>query len=190
MPSIDEIRQGLRALCAGPINTVVATVKSVDEEALSMVCTPVGEGADYEDVRLKASISSEESGLYVVPKKGTSVLLGIINNDPDTTYLHTAEAVDKIIAIAGNSSIKISNDKIEMNGGALGGLIKIEALVSYLQTIDTWTQKLKQVIDVSSYPTAATGAPDTFHAALKTVIDPIGSTSISQVAIEDTKITH
>ena len=136
MTTYDDIRQGLKALCAGPVQTVVAVVKSVDEAKLSMVCTPSGGGADYEDVRLKAAISSDHSGLYPIPEVNTSVLLGIINDDPDTTFLLTAEKVVKIIAKVGDMVMEIKPTEIVFNGGELGGLVKIEPLVSRINNIE------------------------------------------------------
>lgn len=187
MANLDDIRQGLKALCAGPINTVVATVKSVDEDTLSMVCTPAGGGADYEEVRLKATIGDDESGVYVIPKAGTSVLLGIINDDPDSTYLHLAQSVNKIILIVGNSKIVMTNGKIEMNEGSLGGLVKIDTLVSQINAIKTDINALKTAL------TAWVPASGDGGLALKTAITAYSGQVLQPLLkkeIEDTKITH
>lgn len=174
------IRKELLKLIASASDCLkVAKVLSVDKSRQTCKVQIISDNVEV-TARLRAVENNEDKGSWYVPKVGSTVVVGRMAQFKRHVVLMFSE-IDEM---------HITCDKVVYNGGTLGGLIKIDALVSYLQTIDTWTQKLKQVIDVSSYPTAAPGSPDTFHAALKTAIDPIGSTNINKGAIEDTKFTH
>ncbi len=176
----DLIRKELLKLITSTSDCLkVAKVLSVDKAKQTCKVKLVSDDVEV-TARLRSVEDSENKGSWYAPKVGSTVVVGRMAQFKRHVVLMFSE-IDEM---------HITCDKVVYNGGTLGGLIKIDALVSYLQTIDTWTQKLKQVIDVSSYPTAAPGSPDTFHAALKAAIDPIGSTNVSKGALENTKIKH
>lgn len=117
MDDIHKIKDCLRELAGGaPIETEVAKVLSVDGAVCKV--SRVRDGMVIDRVRLNA-ISTADKGIVVTPKTGTYVLvsrLGEVN-----WFVTLCGEVEKI-------SIDAEAD-IVINGGQLGGLIKIEDLI-------------------------------------------------------------
>ncbi len=117
MDDIHKIKDCLRELAGGaPIETEVAKVLSVDGAVCKV--SRVRDGMVIDRVRLNA-ISTANKGIVVTPKTGTYVLvsrLGEVN-----WFVTLCGEVEKI-------SIDAEAD-IVINGGQLGGLIKIENLI-------------------------------------------------------------
>lgn len=70
-------------------------------------------------VRLRASVGELEQQLLVVPKVGTAVIVGSLSGDLADLAVLVVDAVDRI----------------EINGGQLGGLVNIEPLVEGLNDL-------------------------------------------------------
>lgn len=117
MDDIHKIKECLRELAGfAPIETEVAKVLSVDGAACKV--SRVRDGMVIDKVRLNA-ITTADKGIVVIPKTGTYVLvsrLGEVN-----WFVTLCGEVEKI-------SIDAEAD-IVINGGQLGGLIKIEDLI-------------------------------------------------------------
>lgn len=117
MDDIHKIKDCFRELAGGaPIETEVAKVLSVDGAVCKV--SRVRDGMVIDRVRLNA-ISTADKGIVVTPKTGTYVLvsrLGEVN-----WFVTLCGEVEKI-------SIDAEAD-IVINGGQLGGLIKIEDLI-------------------------------------------------------------
>ena len=92
-------------------------VVSVEETT----CTVRFGSADVSGIRLRASEASEDAQMLIVPRVDSAVLVGSLSGD--LTQLAVV-AVDAI-------------DRIEINGGKLGGLINITSL----------TDKINQLVD-------------------------------------------
>ncbi len=102
---------------AGPQQLAVyqGEVVSVDGET----CTVKFASQRVEGVRLRASLAEVEEQLLVVPKVGSAVVVGSLSGD-------LAELVVLVVD---------EIERIEINGGKLGGLVNIEPLVNGLNDL-------------------------------------------------------
>ena len=102
---------------AGPQQLAVyqGEVVAVDGET----CTVEFASQRVAGVRLRASLAEVEEQLLVVPKVGSSVVVGSLSGD-------LAELVVLVVD---------EIERIEINGGKLGGLVNIESLVDKLNEL-------------------------------------------------------
>ena len=102
---------------AGPQQLAVyqGEVVAVDGET----CTVEFASQRVDGVRLRASLAEVEEQLLVVPKVGSAVVVGSLSGD-------LAELVVLVVD---------EIERIEINGGKLGGLVNIEPLVDKLNEL-------------------------------------------------------
>lgn len=86
-----------------------------------ITCTVRFGSADVSGVRLRASEASEDAQLLIVPRVGSAVIVGSLSGDLTQLAVLSVDAIDRI----------------EVNGGKLGGLINIEEL----------TKKINMLVD-------------------------------------------
>src|SRR5690606_16877130 len=110
-----EIIQKLKEVVKQPVQTFVASVQEVDEEQATIVALPIG-GPELPDVRLRAAIDGAEDGVILFPEVGSTVLVGIIGNDPDTAFVCRCTKVIKAKLKIGNSTLEISTEGFLLNG--------------------------------------------------------------------------
>lgn len=89
------------------------TVDKVDKENKAMDVTGVIDQLEYYDVQLGMG------ALCIYPKPGTTCLVGIIEGQETDAFLISADEVDEIV----------------LNGGTLGGLVKVGELTERLNLI-------------------------------------------------------
>lgn len=75
--------------------------------------------AELSEIRLRASLTDNDRNILVVPKVGTSVVLGCISGDYNNMVVLQIDEIDSIT----------------INGGELGGLIKIKELTDKLNAL-------------------------------------------------------
>ena len=111
-----KLIRNIRA-AAGPQQLAVyqGEVVAVDGET----CTVVFASQRVEGVRLRASLAEVEEQLLVVPKVGSAVVVGSLSGDLSELVVLVVDEVERI----------------EINGGKLGGLVNIEPLVNGLNDL-------------------------------------------------------
>ena len=121
---IDMIRE---AAGAQPMAIYQGIVKSVDD---GETCTVTFGSLDVSDIRLRASLADVDKQILLTPKVGSAVVVGSLSGDYTQMAVLQMDEVDSI-------KIGSSDDacKIELNGGELGGLVKIEELTSKLNEL-------------------------------------------------------
>ena len=107
------------------------TVDKVDKENKAMDVTGVIDQLEYYDVQLGMG------ALCIYPKPGTTCLVGIIEGQETDAFLISADEVDEIV----------------LNGGTLGGLVKVGEQDFVVQLLDApmapkWLETLKVVVMV------------------------------------------
>ena len=126
MNPLNEIRHSIenmsyRIVKRGGAGIFTAKVLSTDGDT----CRVDIDGLVVSDVRLRAVVNGEESGVLITPKTGSYVTVADLLGDlTQLTVVGFSEV--KKIAIDANSGI-------EINGNEYGGLVKIEDLVGTLQ---------------------------------------------------------
>lgn len=190
----EEIREKLKDLTAGPIQSFWAKVESVDEKERTCSVLPLDESPKLEDVMLKGDFDGDVSGITEFPAIGSQVVVSILNNDEDTAYLSKLTVVDKVVIngkLIGKVDVEIEGDldlqgKVTFNKGANLGVPLTPALVTVLNTIVADINALKALLAVlaqigTNAPSApvlgALVAPFNVYAAVPLI--PVEPTTIS-----------
>lgn len=105
------------AVGPAPIAVYQGIVVSVQD----ITCTVRFGDMDVEGVRLRASEAADDAQLLIVPRKNSAVIVGSLSGDLTQLAVLSVDAIERI----------------EINGGKLGGLINIEAL----------TNKVNELVD-------------------------------------------
>lgn len=105
------------AVGPAPIDVYQGIVVSVE----GITCTVRFGSLDVSGVRLRASEASDDSQLLIVPRKNSAVIVGSLSGDLSQLAVLAVDAIDRI----------------DINGGKLGGIINIETL----------TDKINQLVD-------------------------------------------
>ncbi len=79
-------------------------------------CTVIVDDIEISDVRLRASTTDNENEMLIVPKLGTTVIVGSLTGNLDELVILSYDEIETI----------------SINGGALGGLVKINELKTQL----------------------------------------------------------
>ena len=123
--------------------SLICTVDAVDKETRTVDCTPLDEGAPLLGVNLQANQESK-FGVVVYPRVGSYVVVGFVADGSAGIVLMTddIESIEMVVK-DDNTSLKITEDGIVMNGGSLRGLVKIAELEDNLNQLKTYVEKLK-----------------------------------------------
>src|SRR5665213_3363922 len=109
MDKKEQIRYSLQELASrfGPMNTMLAQVVSVDEDALT--CELVADEIEVYDVRLSPVLTGNES-VVLFPKVNSWVLCARIEHDEDWMII-SAEQIDKYRITAGSQVFEMDGEK-------------------------------------------------------------------------------
>lgn len=157
MKEFQEFRSKITTLIRDAAKTVMpGTVSAVDEK--TRTCTVKIGNVDYEEVRLYGLVKEGLKGFCFIPKVGSHVLAARIESsnelfialftEIDKVVLSIGEKVeatidestlhyknDQVALTVTNSKVELSAAEIIINGGELGGLVKIEALTAKLNAL-------------------------------------------------------
>lgn len=162
----ERVNKALKRLARGEqrVQVITGKVSAVN----GMVCdvVPSDGGAMMFDVRLTVTSSSDEVGCVAVPMVGSSVIIGMLNGDPNAwTVLHVERIERWFLNLPGKASIEARpNGNVLINGESYGGLVKVQELRSELQKVNTFLITLRTAI------TAAVPAPGDGGAAIKAAV--------------------
>ncbi len=132
-----EIRKLLEQFIGHRKNTMLAVVKEVDEQ--ENTCLVVDDETEIPGVRIQP-ITGGEKGMICIPAIGSYVLCGRIEMDEDWMMIQASEY-----------------SKIVINGGDLGGLVKIEPLIDWMGKVYADMQTLKT--QLNTWPVVGNSAP-------------------------------
>ena len=190
----EEIRERLKDLFAGPVQSFWAEVKSVNEAERTCSVNPINGSPALEDVMLKGDLDGNDSGITEFPAVGSQVVVSILNNDEDTAYLSKLTVVDKVVIngkLIGKVNLEIEGNldlqgKVTFNKGANLGVPLTPALVTVLNTIVADINALKALLAVlAQIGTNAPSAPvlgalvAPFNAYAAVPLIPVEPTTIS-----------
>lgn len=109
------IRNLQAAVGPAPITVYQGIVVSVEDTT----CTVRFGSMDVSGVRLRASEASDDAQMLIVPRKDTAVIVGSLSGDLSQLAVLSVDAVERI----------------EINGGKLGGLINIRELTEKINDL-------------------------------------------------------
>lgn len=168
----------------------VCKVKSVDETTHTCVVEPIGGGVPYYDVRINASATNEVNGLVCIPDIDSEVIISPLNNDAHAWAITKFSKVKKWrLNTVSNGVIELDiNGNIILNGGSLGGVPKVNPLLSKINALETSMNQLKTILGVTWIVT-----PNDGGAALKVAASTWAGASITPTTLSDlenTKVKH
>lgn len=99
------------ALSGCEMYLTVCTVDAVDEEARTIDCTPIDEGAQLLGVNLQAN-QSEKVGIVSLPAVGSEVVVGFIN--PAVAVAVLTMEVTKTILTIGDTEITVADNAVSL----------------------------------------------------------------------------
>lgn len=152
------------------IEAQLCTVTAVDAAARTVDCEPLDESAPLLGVNLQAN-QGLTSGMVLIPKVGSYVIVALMNDGVNGCVIATEE-VESAEIVIGETSVLVTEDGIVLNGGNLGGMVKVEALTSRINNIENDLNTLKEVF-AKWVP-----APQDGGAALKGVISSWASETL------------
>lgn len=170
-----------------PLLVNVGKVSNIDED--KRICDiTIDDDLKLNNCRLNAIIDSYSNKLLIVPKDNSMVAFIAIGGKLTEPLVIAYSEIEKILLTIGESDILIEDGKIEMNGGNLGGLIKLQQLESNLNKLKKYVEDLATMASTAMAPMAALDG----GASVTTFNTNWGATNaaFSFEDMEDTKITH
>jgi len=141
---MSNLRNIIRQLASDPASAaglMVCEVKAVDKEARTVDVEPLDEGAPLLGVNLQANQGSTV-GLVQIPRVGSSVVVATLSGY-DAGVVVLMEDIERLEIVIGNYSLEMTDEGITLNGGNLGGLVKVVALTERLNAIERDLNTLK-----------------------------------------------
>lgn len=147
-----------------PVVINAGTVKDVDKNECSATIVP-DDGSPELTVRLRSVLDDNATGVLLFPKKDSAVIYAAIENNPDNCLVIQYSEIDEFL-ITGQGDFKVEVDDqgtTKINGGNLGGLVKITPLKTNLEAIKSFATALQTAIvagfnGVGSGPSASGAA--------------------------------
>lgn len=109
------VRNLREAVGPTPITVYQGIVVSVED----ITCTVRFGEMDVSGVRLRASMVDDDAQMLIVPRKDSAVIVGSLSGDLSQLVVLSVDSVERI----------------EINGGKLGGLINIEELTAKINAL-------------------------------------------------------
>lgn len=181
----DVIRRSIKQMISESMTTqmVLGTVKSIDEQKRTCEVEIADDMMLY-DVRLTPV---DDASCYALPKVDSWVVIASLENSDTLNAVCMTSEIDKIVMSVNGCDIVISDGSIEINGGGLGGLIKIEDLVNKINAIEQDLNTIKTAFK------SWTVAPNDGGAALKAAAATWAGQTITTTKksdLENEKIKH
>lgn len=133
MDKKEQIRKGLKDLAAstGPLQTILATVVSVDEDELT--CVLEEDGLEIFDVRLRPVINENES-VTIIPKEGSWVMATRIEDEAEWMVIAVDE-IEKYRIVVGDMLFEMKDGKFMVKSGVENLGKCIDDLIAQIQLI-------------------------------------------------------
>lgn len=98
-----------------PVQVVAGKVVSTDTQAMTCQVAVEGRPTRY-DVRLRAVVS-DDTGLVAVPKAGSMVLVAMVDNMPQSSFVVATSELEKLQATIGNSYVEVTAQGMMLKRG-------------------------------------------------------------------------
>lgn len=161
---MNNIKETIRQLAQGGRQSVslVCTVDAVNKTARTVDCTPLDESAPLLGVNLQANQEST-FGVVAFPKVGSYVVVGFVADGAAGVVLLTDEVESVEVVISGDTaritadkdgvrvlmgddtSAELMKEGVILNGGGLGGIVKVEQLTEHFNAIENDINELKNI---------------------------------------------
>lgn len=144
---------------------LVCTVTAVDRQARTIDCIPIDESAPLLGVNLQAN-QETSLGIVAFPREGSYVIVslmaetgagaGIVIATDDIETLEVSIGQDKSrllidedqlhLQMGQQATLLLNKDGIALNGGKLGGMVKLQELQDNLNQLKRYIETMNQAI--------------------------------------------
>lgn len=179
---MNDIATAIKALARkkGVIPTIIIGEVTAFDSTKWLATISFNCGFSDDDIRVKAVMNSEAEGIFVEPVIGSKVLCGQIEDSKESLVVLTWSEIKRFRVIA---------DKIELNGDAFKGLVKLQQLESNLNALKQAIESLKSA--VASGITAVGAGPAANGATGATAFNTAAAAIQVQFQdMENKKVTH
>ncbi|MEG1998452.1 MAG: hypothetical protein RRY55_01310 [Bacteroidales bacterium] len=178
MDAYSSIKKSIRDMTSvsNASTLFTAKVKSVNGET----CTIEVDGCTLTDVRMRAVINGNSSKILITPSTDSYVLVADLSDNLSQLAVVSYSEVQKIEID--------SSDGIIINGGDLGGMIKIQELTKKLNDLVDWCKRHVHS-GVITAVSGGSGAPAVGTLGSSAAPTPAPS-SFNKEDYEDTKLKH
>lgn len=167
MSAFSDIIESIRKIVGETPTSLLCTVVSVDESAMTCEVKPVDSGANFLDVRLMADDAAPQTGFYLKPKVDSVVM---ISPQDDVTYF---------------VSMFSEVEEIWLHGNQFDGLVKVGGVVEKLNNLEGKVNDLISALQGITIPLAPSGTYP--FAPLFADISPLTETEQSDLENETVK---
>lgn len=108
-------------------------------------CTIDYDGLHLTDVRLTPTTTERQDTIEITPAKDSYVLVASLSGDLTNLEVIRADAVESVRIAIGDTVIFADKKGVILNGGKLGGMVKVGELVTKINTIERQLNSLKMV---------------------------------------------
>ncbi|MEO8589494.1 MAG: hypothetical protein ABI432_09010 [Flavobacteriales bacterium] len=144
--SAERANRALRDLMnrQAKVPVISGTVKAVSGYTCDV--EPSDGGALHYDVRLKVALTNADIGMYAIPKVGSRVLMAMLDNQPHNLVVIQVETATKyVVRLDGGAEVEMKGDgTLSLNGTQHGGLVKVQALRSDLNALNSLLTAMNQ----------------------------------------------
>ena len=175
------------------LDVYYAYVNTYDAKTCSCSCTLVSGNSDI-DLSSVNLMSESNDGLLILPTKDSTVLIGKTVNTPP--YVLMFSQIDKILYIAGGSTIQVDKDGLKLDGDKFYGLVKVKELTDKINALEKLLNDLITQYNghthLGSYPVTGGGGGTASGTSAATTSLETGTISpiTSQSDIENKKVKH
>lgn len=155
-----------------PVNLWMTQGEVVAVDGLT--CTVRIGDADIEGVRLRASLTERERQILVVPKVGSAVTLGCLTADLNNPVVLQVDEVETIT----------------VNGGELGGLVKIQELTDKINELIEKFNSHTHTLGIGAIKTTGSATAQTNTAAVNVPAITSKAAKLNRKDYEDETIKH
>ena len=116
MDNYRRLRDNLKAIAGSEQITIYQGIVTAVK---GDTCSCKIDNIEIEDIRLRASLAETEKRILITPKVGSAVIVGSLSGDLSSLVVLQVDEIERI----------------EINGGKLGGLINIETLTEKINSL-------------------------------------------------------
>lgn len=155
-----------------PVNMWITQGEVVAIDGIT--CTVRIGDAEIEDVRLRASLSEREKQILITPKVGSSVTLGCLTADLNNLVVLQVDEIESIT----------------INGGQLGGLVKIQELTDLINGLVDAFNSHTHTIGIGGIVTKGTAAAQANSEPISIPAIAKKASKLNKKDFEDETIKH
>lgn len=187
MSQISSLLRQLSSTSRLPACGIICTVETVDAKTRTIDCTPIDESAPLLGVNLNAGQESAV-GITLFPRVGSYVLVGLLSDGNAGAVLLTDDVERVEVAIGkGGTKLVIDEQGVVLDGGKLGGAVKVEVLTRRLNAIERDLNQLRQQIAAWT-PIPQDGGASLKAATATWTAQPLALTE--RTTLENPKLKH